>query len=480
MRLSKMKQAVASLLMAAICVLTPMQALAESSSNYCYSTATKEYFNAPAAYEVERILYADDLGVDSLLGISGMFVTENRIYIATKNSIIITNLNYKKIKVISHYTDLDGNEAVISSPEGIFVTDDGDIYVCEPTKGHILHFNKSYKLINEYGQPEGLNTTVTYQPSQVVVDSLDRMYVIAKNLYEGILEVNADNEFQRYFGETTVNFSALDLLWRQLATEEQKAKQELWLPTEYSSMTITDSGFIYATVSNTEEKEPIKLLNVKGSNILAYDDEFDLYPSGDIVYSLSAGPSKCSYIDCNEDGMYIVLDKTRNRVFTYNETGDMLFVFGGKGDMDGCFSNPVSIRYMGDDILVADATSESVTVMTPTVYGQAIINATKLDAQGERNDAAEIWNTIIEMNPNLEVAYDALGKAALRDKNYETAAEYFKKANSRVYYSKAYANVRDTWLKENFTTIVVGIVVVIILYNVLKQVQKKVKKGKVG
>lgn len=487
MRLSKMKQAVASLLMTAICVLTPMQAFAESSSNYCYSTATKEYYNAPAAYEVERVLYADDLKVDSLNGISGLFVTEDKIYITTKNAIIITNLNYKTVKVIDTYTNLDGEQESISSPQGIFVTDAGDIYVCEPGNGRVLRFNKIYKLTHVYGQPTGFDAEVTYAPSEIVVDSLDRMYIVAKNVYEGILEVNSNNEFQRYFGETNVSFSALDLLWRQLATEEQKAKQELWLPTEYSSITMTSAGFIYATATSEDETEPIKLLNVKGSNILAYDDEFDLYPSGDVVYSIvsdnftsTVGPSKISYIDCNDYGMYIALDKVRNRIFTYNETGDMLFVFGGKGDVDGCFNTPVSIRYIGDEILVADSNAESITVMTPTVYGQTIIDATKLDAQGERNEAVELWNKVIQMNPHLEVAYEALGKAALRDKNYESAATYFKKANSRVYYSKAYAQTRDAWLKANFTNIVVGAVVLIVAYNVIKVVIKKRKKGKVG
>ena len=101
------------------------------------------------------------------------------------------------------------------------------------------------------------------------------MYVIANNIYEGILEIDSNNVFQRYFGETSVDYTALDLLWRELATEEQKAKQALWLPTEYSSMAMSGTGFIYACISYKEEDEPIRLLNVKGTNILAYNEEFE-------------------------------------------------------------------------------------------------------------------------------------------------------------------------------------------------------------
>lgn len=489
MKLSKMKwvkQAAASLLLAATCVaLSPSQAFAESSSNYCYSTATKEYYAAPVAYEVDQVIYAEDLrGVDSLNGIAGMFVKGEYIYIAASDKIIVTDSDFNVKKVLSEYTDLDGNTAVITTPQGLFVTDEGDLYVCEPNNGRVLRFDSSYELTDVYGQPDGLDIDVKYQPSEIVVDSLHRMYIIAKNLFEGILEIDSSNHFQRYFGETTVNFSALDLLWRQLATEEQKAKQSLWLPTEYTSITISSNGFIYASVSSTDEEEPIKLLNVKGSNILAYDDEFSLYPSGDIVYSIAGkgttGPSSLTYIDCNDYGMYTVLDNTRNRVFTYDDNGNMLFVFGGSGDKEGCFRSPVSLRFVGDNIIVADKLSESITVMKPTVYGQTIIDATKLDSQGERNEAVKLWNQVIEMNPHLELAYDALGKAALRDKNYDTAAAYFKQANSRVYYSKAYAQMRDTAIKENFTAAVVVIVVLIVVYNGIKVVLKKRKKGKVG
>ncbi len=480
------KKAAASLLLAATCVtLSPSQVSAESSSNYCYSSATKEYYAAPIAYEVDQVVYAENLdGVDSLNGISGMFVKNEHIYISTSSQIIVTDLDFEVEEVLSEYTDLDGNSASIRNPQGIFVTDDGHLYVCEPDNGRVLRFDEDYELTDVYGQPEGLEIEVKYQPSEIVVDSLDRMYIIAKNLFEGILEVNSDNEFQRYFGETTVNFSALDLLWRQLATEEQKAKQSLWLPTEYTSMTISDNGFIYASVSSTEEEEPIKLLNVKGSNILAYNEEFSLYPSGDIVYSIAGkgttGPSSLIYIDCNEYGMYTVLDSVRNRIFTYDDNGNLLFVFGGSGDREGCFRSPVSIRFVGDNIIVADKLSESITVMKPTIYGQTIIDATKLDSEGERNEAVKLWNQVIEMNPHLELAYDALGKAALRDKNYETAASYFKEANSRVYYSKAYAMMRDTMIKENFTAAVVVIVALIVVYKGTKIVLKKRKKGKVG
>lgn len=480
------KRGFASLLLGAICLTTPMQVMAESSSNYCFDTETGKYFTAPVAYEVDQVIYAKDLeGIDSLKGIASTFVKGDFIYVATGQSIIILNLDYQVEKVLSEYTDLEGNTTKVSGVEGIFVTDDGLLYVCEPTNGRILVFNDDLELVKNFGQPDGLELEkVSYQPKQVVVDSLNRMYIIANNIYEGILEVDSNNKFQRYFGETSVAYSALDLLWRQLATEEQKAKQALWLPTEYSSMAMSKTGFIYTSISFTEEATPIRLLNVHGTNILAYNEEFDLYPKGDIVYSIGGsgtiGPSSLTYIDCNDYGMYIVLDSMRNRIFTYDENGNLLFVFGGQGDKEGCFRYPVSVRFVGDDIIVADKMSESITVMTPTLYGQKIIDATKLDYMGEETQAIEYWSEIIKMNPNLELAYDALGKAALRNKDYDTAEKYFKLANNRTYYSKAYSKTRDVVIEENITWVVTVAAVVIVGWNVFKHVKKKTKKGLVS
>jgi hypothetical protein len=130
------------------------------------------------------------------------------------------------------------------------------------------------------------------------------MYIIATNLYEGILEVSSDNEFQRYFGTTTVSISVLDIFFRMLASEEQLSGQALVLPTEYTSMTVNDKGFIYTTIRSTDVENPIRLLNVNGDDIMPEDWQKNP-PEGDIT----TGMSSLTYIDCNEYGMYMVLDR---------------------------------------------------------------------------------------------------------------------------------------------------------------------------
>ena len=49
---------------------------------------------------------------------------------------------------------------------------------------------------------------------------------------------------------------------------------------------------------------------------------------------------------------------------------------------------------------------------------------------------------VLQMNNHFPLAYDGLGMTQLRQKNYAQAMEYFRLANNRDYYSKAFAHYR--------------------------------------
>ena len=337
----KVKNYLLYLLTGLMVLISPMTALAEGTANYFFGCG-EGFRSAPVSYEVDKVYHAGDIeGVDNLDNLASMFVTDDSVYVATANAILVLDYDFKVKHILSEYQDLENNAVTISNPEGIFVTEEGTLYVCEPENSRVLVFGADYKLINSFGQPKGLDLAVVYKPSQIVVDSLDRMYIIATNLYEGILEVSSDNEFQRYFGTTTVSISVLDIFFRMLASEEQLSGQALVLPTEYTSMTVNDKGFIYTTIRSTDVENPIRLLNVNGDDIMPEDWQKNP-PEGDIT----TGMSSLTYIDCNEYGMYMVLDSGTSRIFTYDEASNLLFIFGGSGDKDGCFRNPTSVRWL--------------------------------------------------------------------------------------------------------------------------------------
>ena len=411
-------------------LLCPMTASAEGTSNYCFYGKQENRY-APVSYEVEKVYHAQDLeGVENLANLASMFVTDDSIYVATANAILVLDYDFNVKHILSQYQDENGQDAQISFPDGIFVTDKGEMYICEPDKGQVLVFDRNYKLTKRFGMPEGLDLTVVYKPTKIVVDSLNRMYIIAQNIYEGILEVSEDNKFQRFFGSTTVSVSAMDIFFRMIASEEQLSRQSLILPTEYSSMTINEKGFIYATIRSTEVETPIRLLNVNGKDIMP-ENWAGVPPQGDWSYNMigaAAGPSSLTFIDCNEFGMYMVLDSVRNRIFTYDKSSNMLFVFGGNGDKDGCFRNPVSMRWLkgSNKVLVADKLSQSITVMKPTNYAKAIFEAVKLESEGDRASAKEYWQQALDMNNNCRIAKDAIGRELYWEGEYEASQKILK------------------------------------------------------
>lgn len=482
MKCKKRKTGIILIVLVLLLAMLPTQLIEAKvkETDYIFSTKAMQNVAAPTSYEVEKVLYAGDLKLDSLSGMTSCFVKNGKVYVATSNKILIMNEDFEILNIISEYTSHKGESNVITSPEGIYVTDGDELYVTEPTKGHILKFNKDLECVNIFGKPEGLELDIEYSPMKVVVDNVGRMYVIAKNAYEGILELNYDGEFSRYFGVNKVTFNVADLFWRSIATEAQRAKMALWLPTEFTNMALSPEGFLYTT-SASEDTLSIKLINAKGDNVLHADEKF--YPQGDLDYMLGGtsngvgGPSIISAIDCNEYGMFTVLDSKRNRIFTYSEDGTLLFVFGGMGDTRGSFRNPSDLKFLGDKILVLDKMAETIVLMKPTKYASLIIEATKLHYQDRMEEAVPLWKEVTKMNPNFDYAFTGLGKAAFREGDFESALDLFKKGDNRTYYSKAFDKVRNDFIERNFGKFFIIIVVLLVLKIGFSSYKKqKIKK----
>lgn len=470
------------LLAGILVLLAPMTASAESSANYCFGSGATDYKSAPVAYEVEKVYHARDFeGMDNLDNLASMFVTEDSVYISTAKAVLVLDFDFNVKHILSEYTDLEGNTATLTNPDGLFVTDEGLLYVCEPSGEHVLVFDPDYKLVASHGKPEGLDLEIRYQPTKVVVDSLNRMYVISTGVYEGILEISPENKFQRYFGTTTVRVTPLEIFFRSIASEAQLSRQALLLPTEYSSMTVNSKGFIYTTIQSSNVETPVRLLNVNGTDIMPENWQGNT-PVGDEQFAGSgqySGESTLTCIDCNDYGMFMILDAQQNRIFTYDDSSNVLFVFGGRGDKDGCFLNPVSIRWMGESnrVIVADRLSHSITVMKPTNYANAIFEAVKLEFEGERDLAVPYWQQALDMNYNCNVAKDALGRVLYWNGDYEESQEMLGSILRTDYYSMAFEKTRERLVRAYAPGVVVGLVILIVGVTVIRRIRRARKGG---
>ena len=439
-----------------------------------------EPVTAVPAYTLKRSFYAADLpGARSLSNLRDAHVAGDRIYVLRDEELIILTSGFRVLKSISAYTDAQGNEVKLTGASGVTVDLNGGIYVSRADAGEILHFEPDGNLLRVIGRPDikGFEN-VAYKPIKLAVDDAMRIYVVAQGMYEGMVELNPDGSFSRFFGVNKVTFSFAQYIWRIFATREQLQRQQLWLPTDFTNIAIDDRGFIYATIQD-EKGQIIKRLNAKGENILRVVDAPD--PIGDLWFNESGvgipvGPSVFIAVDTNPYGVFICLDQKRSRVFGYNEDGRLLYIIGGPGQREGQFRNPVDADFVGDDIMVLDALSQSIDLYSPTAYGRAIHDAVRHQYTFDYDQASTFWREALAYNHNFTLAYSGIGRSLLRAGQYDEAMEYLKMGEDREYYSKAFEKVRNRDLKKWFVPGMIALIALIILSKTVKYIRKRRKE----
>ncbi len=471
-------------LMLALLVLCPA-ALADGrdgSANYLY-TPHGNTVAAPPAYTLSRSLTARDLaGVDALDGLADAYVTEDAIFVLCASRLLVLDHQMRLKSCLTSFVNESGEEEALAGCTGVTVVPNGEYFITQAEAGRILHFAADHTLLRVLGRPDIVGfENVKYRPTKMVVDNAGRLYVISKGMYEGILELTADGAFTRFFGVNNITFTPWQLVWRVFATAEQRARQSLWLPSDFTNLCVDQDGFMFATLLSQEDAT-IKRLNAKGENIIKVPDD-KAYPVGDLWvtqsgYGIPTGVSQFIAVDVNRYGAYICLDATRSRVFAYNEDHNLLFAFGGPGDREGYFRSPVDLSFVGDDILVLDALAQSLELFSPTAYGRALMNAVKNQYLYEYETASEYWLEALSYNHNLTLAYSGVGRKLLREGEYEQALTYLKMGDDRNYYDKAYEKVRNQTMREYFVPGVCALAGAVVLIAALRHARRARGKRK--
>ena len=166
--------------------------------------------------------------------------------------------------------------------------------------------------------------------------------------------------------------------------------------------------------------------------------------------------SKIIDVAIGEYGSWSILDKTRSRIFTYDENGNLLFAFGDYGDQLGNGEQLDAITYQNIDginyILSLDGsgTSDRITVYSPTEYCDTIMAALKSENEHKYSDSILYWEQVLTQNNNFDLAYIGIGKALYSQGKYDEAMEMLSSAYETEQYSKAFAEIRKdiigTWL----------------------------------
>lgn len=447
---------------------------AAPSYNYSYWGETVA---APAAYAATSIENGSQSGAGAFKEPNDLYVTEdNEIYVLDSGNhrVVVLDEHLGLVRIIDSFGESDR----FSNPLGIFVAEDKQLYVADTGNNRVVHLDEEDRLVKIVDAPESelVQSTFVFQPARLAVDKASRIYVMAVGVYDGFMEFNADGSFTTFIGANRVWVDPIEYIWKLVSTREQRSQMVQFTPTEFTNLDIDREGFIYAT-NGDSGGDNIKKLNAQGTDILRKGGYFD--PGGDIRYSSLDGPPRLIDIDVTDSEIYSVLDAKKGRIFTYNGDGYLLYIFGGLGNRLGEFHTPVAIDRLGDRFLVLDKALGEITVFDTTEYGRVINGAVRSYYQGDEEQAAALFEQAVNMNANLEYAYNGLGKASLRQGDYKQAVEYFAQSMDRSYYSKAYVLYRKEVLRKYFPSIMTGLVVAVPAFVILRRILKTRGRKKV-
>lgn len=514
----------AVLLVLCAVMLFPLFTVGASASSayqtYTYSIDGKALYS-PDAYSASKTVGSADLAfasfypnasADSLKKLTkldnpGDMVTdsEKKVYIADSgNNRIVVLTRYLELDyIISDFINDKGNPDSFTNPQGVFVVnpkdgDNGEIWVCDTDHNRLVVFDRvtfEFKKIIDQPQSQLFDDDAVYKPVAMAIDQYGRIYVVSSTTYQGIIVMDSDGEFVGFIGAQAVTISAWQILWRKLQTDEQKKVSAKLISTEYNNISITDDGFVYVTTSSIAESSvqsaingksksgtylPVKLLNPSGEEIMRRNGFWP--PAGEIDYSTDStdtyhGVSTITDVAVGPEKTWSIIDEKRQKIYTYDFNGNLLFAFGDKGSLLGSISNIEAICYQGDTLLVLDKGNDGcIVVYERTKYGDLLIQAISAQNSLDYDEAIDCWKEVLQRNSNFDAAYVGIGNAMYRSGSYKDALAMYEVAYDTENWSEAYKEVRKEWMSKWFLLVIVLIVGVIV--GVIKWFQYAAKVNK--
>ncbi len=530
MKKSIFKAAAAFMLVALTIVITVVPAFATAYSTYTYSIDGLQ-LDSPNAYEPEKRYNSDSMGITANTGYALEKPTDltvdcdGNIYIIDETTkkiseteiesifrIIVLDPYFRFLYELTEFKSESGSINTFKRPEGMSTTEKY-IYVADTENKRIVIFERlnegrskperSYKIIP---QPDAdvFGAENTYLPVAVASDD-NHVYVASKTTGNGIISMDMDGEFMGFIGAQKVSSNALDVIWRMFQSDEMKARNQKYVPTPYNNIVMDEFGFLYATISfdagSTEEAAqqaaiedkstsaeyaPVKRLNTNGDDILNRSGFYP--PSGEVMVAKkstnnsASGASTIIDVAIGPEETWSIIDSKRQRIFTYDKNGNLLFAFGDQGKQLGNVSKIKALSYQLSDgmtnLIVLDRGDgdalPTVNVYSRTEYGDLLIHALHNDNQRNYEAAIGDYEKILERNLNFDAAYIGKAKALYRAGDYNGAMEQYSYAYNTDGYSQAFKMFRKNWVSQYIWVIPIVVVAVVLALSYFFKYARKV------
>ncbi len=474
-------------------ILLPLSAQASDGKSYVYDGYTYDYWGnpkeSPAAFQLEREITQENMGEIRLSSVDDICTSEDgrifladakesRINVFDSEASLLISLKLMKNEKGKIVIDENGQQVMLSSPEGVFVHEKKqELYIADTGAGRILVLDlNSYALKRIIGKPDNMTGVADFKPSKVAVDLADRIYVVVQSSYEGILELTGDGSFSGYYGVNKPRVNVMDYFWKSIASDEQKAQLSKTYAPAFNNIALDGEGFIMAVTYDQAADDMVFRLNSKGENVLR--EEGNTKVMGD-VWFMNSSDTGSQFVDIavTDYGTYALLDKAKGRIFLYNFDGELLNVFGSLGNLKGEFKEPAGIAWLGDRLVVGDRALQCAYILEPTEFGKAVLAGNENYYFGRWDDALLAFERAVSLNANYDTAYTGIGKNYLMKDEYEAAMRYFRLGNNRTYYSKAFNGYRSEQLEKNFGW-VMGIFLFLIGAMIYTEIRYHRKEGK--
>lgn len=426
---------------------------ASSATSYTWTINSKgRWTKTQDAYLPELTLLELDLNEPE-----DLFVDKNNVlYIAdTGNKRIVQyNIDKNQLEAVIEHKEF-------ATPKGIYVTDDGNLYVADSKAEAIFRFDENGHFIESFERPTDIAFGDTpYNPARVAVDSKKNMFIIGEGVLNGVIHISSGGQFLGYFASNKVTLDLVEELQNFFFTDEQLDNLGSRVPLTMTNVYVDQENIVYSTTMGSEATNRVAKHNTAGKNVfnnVRGDDELiDLYvdPSG-IIYTASL----------------------RGVIYVYSPDGEFIHSFGGffgEEDISGLFTDLGSIAVdKNGKIWAADSSTSYIQSFVPTDYALTIYDALNAFKTGEYDRAEDLWLKVLTKNQMLRLAHEGIGKVYLYTERYEEAMKHLEIADNKYYYSQAYWEVRNVWLQKNLAVIITGFVVFLMVYQILKVIDRK-------
>ncbi len=410
--------------------------------------------------------------VITLAGESGEFMLPEDIFIDKNDFLYVADTGNNRIvkldksgELLNSYTGPE--ERPFKSPKGVFVDDDGHIFVADTGNQRIAHLSSDGKYIEEFVRPvsELLDTHFTFEPSKIYVSPTGYIYTMKG---QQLLMIDAQNGFRGFIGAVEVGYDFNSVLIRMLASKDQKDRIARRIPPPYINFKAGHDGMIYAVTLDYSGGQ-IKKLNSVGNNIYekqSFGEQKD--DKGQHIQPVF------SAITVDQYGIITVVEERTGKIYQYDQEGNLLTVFGGKGTRKGLFQKPSAIDTDGDgNIYVLDMNLNNIQVFEPTRFVSLVHSAVHLYSEGKYEEALHDWQQVLSIDENYQHANRGMAKALMKAEEWEKALKEYKKADDRTGYSDAFSEHRHQLFRKYFGLVLLAFIIsaLLVIFGIRKYIR---------